>query len=349
MNALIDSFALWLADYYLLATVSLIIALLAGSRLKQPVQRLAVVKSTIVALFLLAALCAVPGWSLIHLMSHDPSRVETLPETAVNFVSVPDGTTPSTVPFRDQDVIPASVPAGRTSTVDTHVRIFDQRSDVSLPAGVSLAHLSGAAFGLAWLTLGAFAAHRLRRSSQPVPAELLALMTEVSHDQNNAEHSTELRSSTRIDVAVALGIFRPLVLLPGKWLETQSREELRTILAHECTHIRNGDLRWLAASRVLHILLWAQPLYWLLHCACVWTRKSSQMPQPPSSPVVSAMRNNSSRGPETSRSTPPHISPPPSDCGNVLRNCTAHCACSSTSDSRSSAIAHADGAAAPHR
>jgi len=65
-------------------------------------------------------------------------------------------------------------------------------------------------------------------------------------------------------VAVALGVFRPRVLLPQCWANSRAAEDLSTVLAHEAAHIRNGDLIWLTASRLLLAILWAQPLYWLL-------------------------------------------------------------------------------------
>ena len=63
-----DSLALWLADYYLLSTVLLALALVGIAVLKQPAQRLAIAKATLVALALLAALCALPRWSIVHLL-----------------------------------------------------------------------------------------------------------------------------------------------------------------------------------------------------------------------------------------------------------------------------------------
>jgi beta-lactamase regulating signal transducer with metallopeptidase domain/protocatechuate 3,4-dioxygenase beta subunit len=264
MITLIDPFALWLVDFYLLATVSLLIALAVCWRLKQPVQRLAAVKSTLIALFLLAALCALPGWSLIHLIGHDESRANATPQLAASAettsIEIKTLTIPPNVPADTR----TTTIAGQSITAGTNLRSSSRWPAVSLPAAISITHLSGAACGLAWLALGAFAAHQLRRSSLPVSAELQALMREVSNRQNNVKHSTDLRSTSYIDVAVALGVFRPVVLLPTDWLETQSREELRTILAHEAAHIAGGDLRWLAASRVLSLLLWAHPLYWLL-------------------------------------------------------------------------------------
>ena len=57
---------------------------------------------------------------------------------------------------------------------------------------------------------------------------------------------------------------RPSVVLPNRWVSGRSTEELQTVLAHEVAHVQNGDLGWLALGRLLLVLVWAQPLYWLL-------------------------------------------------------------------------------------
>ena len=128
------------------------------------------------------------------------------------------------------------------------------------------AHGTGTTCVFAWLVLGAFAAHRLQRSAQAAPSDLTALLTEVAALQNISSRLPDLKVSDRVDVAVALGIFRPTVLLPKNWLKSHAPEQLRTILAHELAHVTNHDLRWLAASRTLVMLLWAQPLLWFVRC-----------------------------------------------------------------------------------
>ena len=69
MNPTLEQFALWLADFSLLSGVLLAAVLVALALLRQPVQRLAVAKSALVAILLLAALSALPGWSVVHLFT----------------------------------------------------------------------------------------------------------------------------------------------------------------------------------------------------------------------------------------------------------------------------------------
>lgn len=93
-------FAPWLADFQLLAAALLLGVMLAIAALRQPAQRLAVAKSTLAALAALAILCAVPGWSLVHLLSDEEatdeptvSRIEPAPafsSTLTTLAPTPD-------------------------------------------------------------------------------------------------------------------------------------------------------------------------------------------------------------------------------------------------------------------
>lgn len=117
---------------------------------------------------------------------------------------------------------------------------------------------------LVWLAIGAIAAHRLRLSSTAAPPELLKLLQHLAPPTGVA-----LKTSSQITVPVALGLSRPIILLPESFTEIQSaiqnpQSEIAPILAHELAHIRNHDLHWLAVSRALMVLLWSQPLYWLV-------------------------------------------------------------------------------------
>ena len=86
MNYFATSVCLWLADFFLLSTVLLVLALTVLAVLHQPAHRVAITKATFIALVLLANLCAVPRWSLVHLISHASSP---LPPAAASPVPAP--------------------------------------------------------------------------------------------------------------------------------------------------------------------------------------------------------------------------------------------------------------------
>ena len=62
-----DSFGQWLADYYLLSMAMLAVALNALLMIRQPAKRRAVTQAVLIGLIALAALCAIPGWSIVSI------------------------------------------------------------------------------------------------------------------------------------------------------------------------------------------------------------------------------------------------------------------------------------------
>ena len=70
-----------------------------------------------------------------------------------------------------------------------------------------------------------------------------------------------------VTTAVALGLRRPTIVLPAGLLAEGPPQALRAVLTHEWAHIRNGDLRLLALGRCLLVLLFAHPLFWWLRRA----------------------------------------------------------------------------------
>lgn len=57
-----------------------------------------------------------------------------------------------------------------------------------------------------------------------------------------------------------VGIFRPRIVMPEIILKEYDRQEIRTILLHETTHIRLGHLLFYLLWDVLRVLLWLNPL-----------------------------------------------------------------------------------------
>ena len=275
MNSLVNSIANWLADYYLLSGVLLMLTLLAMATIRQPAQRRAITQSTLCALFLLAVLCALPGWSTISLIN-DQGTAITSEQISESTGITPKDDSENLLPTDQRTTISRPLAGVSALPQVERRRATLTWPDVSWPTVAVIVWISGAIGMLLWLAIGSLAARRLRRMAQPAPPELLDLMAEVIQLKGGIFHPTDLLLSDRTNVAVALGFWRPAVLLPAHWAtqsplpfreglgEVSLRDQLRSVLAHEWAHIRNHDVRWLAASRALLVLLWAQPLYWLL-------------------------------------------------------------------------------------
>src|SRR3972149_6044394 len=79
MNATLTTMGYVLADYYVGGTLLLGSVLIVLSRIKQPTQRLAVARTTLLALTLLAVLFTVPGWPRFSLLQPEPNQTNSTP------------------------------------------------------------------------------------------------------------------------------------------------------------------------------------------------------------------------------------------------------------------------------
>jgi beta-lactamase regulating signal transducer with metallopeptidase domain/protocatechuate 3,4-dioxygenase beta subunit len=255
----LDRFIHWLADLHVLSSLLLLAGLMIVHRLKQPALRMAISRSIVVGLATLAVVVAAPGWprsGLPRWIEDDvaptpnlarPSVEHETRELAARTVERPIGpTTPVVEIVASRGATPVSEPK------------------VTFPGWRSI-FLAGYAIGvtlnLAWIALGAHQAARLRRSVRVADSRVRILMAKLSGD---ARATTRICLSTRIGLPVAIGVVRPMIVLPGSFAERETDEGIEAALAHELSHIQNGDLRWLAVLRLLTMVFFAQPLFWLL-------------------------------------------------------------------------------------
>jgi beta-lactamase regulating signal transducer with metallopeptidase domain/protocatechuate 3,4-dioxygenase beta subunit/tetratricopeptide (TPR) repeat protein len=272
MSQAFESYAVWLADFYLLTAVLLGLAMTGCAVLKQPAQRLAVGKSALVGLLLLGVLSAIPGWSAIHLLTaQKPLAALPAVERAAPVVRTALPSAEVRAPMTTAE------PANANSTKPM---LPDEKASTPIQWELVLSalHVCGAVVVFGWLVLGWFASRALRRSARPAPPWVRALLGELSSSRGHLARA-EVCTSERIDVAVALGVWRPVILVPERWcsepaLATESPERpnsslqgrgnLRPVMAHELAHVANRDLHWVAFARVLLVALWAHPLFWFM-------------------------------------------------------------------------------------
>jgi uncharacterized protein (TIGR03435 family) len=74
-------------------------------------------------------------------------------------------------------------------------------------------------------------------------------------------HEPRLRESADVVSPVAVGVFRPTVLLPVTWRNWSSTTR-SAVLAHEFAHLRRGDTIASALARFVKCILWFHPLAW---------------------------------------------------------------------------------------
>jgi len=164
------------------------------------------------------------------------------------------------------------VAGNRTSekrpTDDTFVRTI---RDVDRVAVSQLILAIGTATVFVWLLVGQARAWLLCRRSKNAPEHVCAELRAVL---KSGGHCPQLLVNVSLAAPIATGVWRPTILLPIDLVAQSAvaKDEdrgsnvpaLRALLAHELAHIEHGDLWLLAVGRLLFVLLFANPLYWLL-------------------------------------------------------------------------------------
>jgi TonB family protein len=131
-------------------------------------------------------------------------------------------------------------------------------SIVSLPIAAATVLITmcaaGALLKLGWIGAGLLRLHAIRRQAQTVPA-LDAVATSL---RNELDVNAEVRCSDAVDSPAAVGIWRPLVLVPARF-EQLAMPLQRAALCHELLHVRRRD--WLASliDELWCALFWFNP------------------------------------------------------------------------------------------
>ncbi len=135
---------------------------------------------------------------------------------------------------------------------------FDHRAGYGLMVGL---------FGLiaCYLVLerfiGAWRLGQIVRTSAAVPEWVDRLLTEI---QGESKRPVRVLASEKIPSPLTFGRRRPVILLPMCMVEAGDRATLRYCLAHEWAHIRRGDVTMWRLVNLGRMLLWPQPIFWVL-------------------------------------------------------------------------------------
>src|SRR4029434_3857909 len=70
--------------------------------------------------------------------------------------------------------------------------------------------------------------------------------------------------SRQVAEAMAIGIVRPLVLIPAAWATEMPLEMLEAVIAHELAHLKRRDLWINLFQRIVETLLFYHPAVWWL-------------------------------------------------------------------------------------
>ncbi|HVW01925.1 MAG TPA: M56 family metallopeptidase, partial [Planctomycetaceae bacterium] len=155
--------------------------------------------------------------------------------------------------------VPTVLPETAAMTPSAAVAPSARRSPLSpLPAAAMVWALGAAVLIVSRLLAAMTFAGRLRRSSRPAPAAVLA-------EAQRQFGSDRIRAfvTDRITAPALYGVLRPRLLFPPGLIERLGSAELRLIIAHERGHHLRRDLLMQELARFAAAVHWFNPLAWV--------------------------------------------------------------------------------------
>lgn len=262
MNSQLGFVMHWLVDFQIAATLLLGAACLGAHWIRQPARRVALGWAVSLALILLLAAAAMPAWPRWQAAKHLPARIGRVisPRSISQPALESAGVSPAELRGRTGDV---TSPAATDLKASSPAMISPsaKRPAVVFVPWLERIFLLGAALVGLWLVLGFLEAAWLCRRASPAPDPLRKQLQVIAGD---LIPKPRLLLSPHIHNAMALGLWRPTILLPAPLVELADAGSLRAVLAHEAAHIRNRDLWLLGLMRGLLVVLFPHPFYWVL-------------------------------------------------------------------------------------
>jgi beta-lactamase regulating signal transducer with metallopeptidase domain len=127
--------------------------------------------------------------------------------------------------------------------------------------------LGGWSIGVALMAVrlffGQLGVWRIRRSSEHPPKRIW-IVARIVAQKMGMRGFPRVRVSDKVREPIALGIFRPCVILPLKFLTGLPEEAVAAAIAHELAHIRRFDIVFNAIQRGMETLFFYHPAVWIL-------------------------------------------------------------------------------------
>ena len=115
--------------------------------------------------------------------------------------------------------------------------------------GAAILWLSGCLLMLGRLAPGLWSLGKIRRNAQPAPSSLLRTFLSCK-EQLGTRAYVKLQLSDNIPAPILSGFLRPVIILPGWFVQGFAESELRLMLIHELAHWKYRDT-WVLCVRRL--------------------------------------------------------------------------------------------------
>jgi beta-lactamase regulating signal transducer with metallopeptidase domain len=138
-----------------------------------------------------------------------------------------------------------------------------------MPVSISWATLAAGLYGLiaavllGRVGLGMKLSRRIERAASPIADERLGRLLERESAKVGLGRAPRLVESDALSIPAAMGLWRPVVLLPRGW-EEWSDAQTEAVLAHELSHIARRDPLTQTLSNLHRAVFWFSPLAWWL-------------------------------------------------------------------------------------
>jgi beta-lactamase regulating signal transducer with metallopeptidase domain len=116
------------------------------------------------------------------------------------------------------------------------------------------------------LLLGHYQTRVWRSHASPLPEDLL-MRTQQLAGRFGFKKFKAVFCSDHVHEAMAVGILRPVILVPVSWVTHMCPDMLEAIIAHELAHIRRHDLWVNLVQRIVETLFFYHPaVWWMSKC-----------------------------------------------------------------------------------
>ncbi|MEQ1830366.1 MAG: M56 family metallopeptidase, partial [Pirellula sp.] len=281
----------WIVGSAILGTVVLLLGTISLLIVRHPLLRIRIIQSALLAcLFvpLVHQLDLFPSYAIKILPA---SAKENLHVAASIVVAHPD-TSQSSHQHSDVFPISAEVVSPSSPTPSFHAAETSETSssrNASSPTQYSVVmkavrsvYLVGVGVLTVWLAIGLYVRNHLKRSSRPADPFVLEMMESIASD--GSRHATILLSN-KIDSPIMWGWFKPVIVLPEPFALAENKMQLKYCLAHEWSHIQQGDFLSFALAKVVGLICFYQPLFW-------WLKKHLELSQDFLADAFAASHNN---------------------------------------------------------
>ena len=173
--------------------------------------------------------------------------------------------------------IATEIPSGESQQEEAaHRPIFSLTSLRSFFSGyglIKVINMMGLIWGLGCLVLGLrfvfglLVVRRMKRGSTPVKDTRVPAILESAEKTFGRFIRTKILAAPHIDSPMAVGFFRPIILLPEGLLAGLKEADVRSILFHELSHIFHWDQLTGVVQRLMTGLIWWNPLVYGLSSA----------------------------------------------------------------------------------